>query len=212
MATRKKRRPSRSFSLPAPRRKRHQYEFKPDPKGTNFFKKLYLTQIQRMRLLKWGLYGLLCLFLLVIQDSMLSSFRIFGATTDLAAAVIILIAIHEGMERGGTFALVASLIFWCSGSAPGPYSIAYITLLTIGASYVRQSLWRRSFGSTGLCTIVIIYIYELAVFGTGIFQGLTIWARLGVFLTTAFMSCIAMVPMYPVVRAIGKIGGDSWIE
>lgn len=212
MATRKKRKPSRSFSLPEFSRKRRQYEFKPDPKGTNFFKKLYLTRLQRLRLLKWGLYGLLCLFLLVIQDSMLSSFRIFGATTDLAAAMIILIAIHEGLEKGGTFALIASLIYWCSGSAPGPYSIAYITFLTIGACYIRQSLWRRSFGSTSLCTIVIIYVYELAIFGTGIFQGLTIWARLGVFLTTALMSCIVMVPMYPVVRAIGKIGGDSWIE
>ena len=212
MATNRRRRPSRPAYRPASSRKKHLYEFKPDPKGTTFWKKLYLTQVQRMRLLKWGLYTLLCVFLLVLQDSMLSAFRIFGATTDLAAAVIILIAIHEGMEKGGLFALLASTVYWCSGSAPGPYSIAYITLLTIGATYIRQSLWRRSFGSTGLCTIVIIYIYELAIFGTGIFQGLTIWARLGVFLTCALMSCIVMVPMYPVVRAIGKIGGDSWIE
>lgn len=165
-----------------------------------------------MHLLKWGLYTLLCVFLLVLQDSMLSAFRIFGATTDLAAAVIILIAIHEGLEKGGLFALLASTIYWCSGSAPGPYCIAYITLLTIGASYVRQSFWRRSFASTGVCAIAIIFLYELAVFGTGIFQGLTIWARLGVFLVAALMSCIAMLPVYPVVRAIGKIGGDSWIE
>ena len=212
MATRRKRRPSGSYYRSAPRRKRNQYEFKPDPKGTHIFKKLYLTQVQRLRLLKWGLYGLLCLFLLVIQDSMLSAFRIFGATTDLAAAIIILIAIHEGMEKGGMFALIASLVYWCSGSAPGPYTIAYITFLTIGASYIRQSFWRRSFGSTGLCTVVIIFIYELALFGTGIFQGLTTWSRLGVFLCAAFMSCITMVPIYPVVRAIGKIGGDSWIE
>ena len=212
MATNRRRRPSRPVYRPASGRKKHLYEFKPDPKGTTFWKKLYLTQVQRMRLLKWGLYTLLCVLLLVLQDSMLSAFRIFGATTDLAAAAIILIAIHEGMEKGGLFALLASTIYWCSGSAPGPYCIAYITFLTIGASYVRQSLWRRSFASTGLCTAVIIYVYELAVFGTGIFQGLTIWARLGVFLTTALMSCIAMLPVYPAVRAIGKIGGDSWIE
>ena len=212
MATKRRRRPSRPAHRPAPSRKKHQYEFKPDPKGTSFWKKIYLTQVQRRRLLKWVLYTLLCLFLLVIQDSMLSAFRIFGATTDLAAAVIILIAIHEGMEKGGLFALLASTIYWCAGSAPGPYSIAYITFLTIGASYVRQSLWRRSFGSTGICTAVIILIYELAVFGTGIFQGLTTWTRLGVFLCTVLMSCIVMIPVYPVVRAIGKIGGDSWIE
>ena len=212
MATNRRRRPSRSVHRPAPSRKRSQYEFKPDPKGTTFWKKLYLTQVQRKHLLKWGLYSLLCLFLLVIQDSMLSAFRIFGATTDLAAAVIILIAIHEGMEKGGLFALLASTVYWCAGSAPGPYSIAYITFLTIGASYIRQSFWRRSFGSTGVCTAVVIFIYEMAIFGTGIFQGLTTWNRLGVFLCTVLMSCIVMIPVYPVVRGIGKIGGDSWIE
>ena len=212
MATNRRRRPSGSHHRPAPGKKRHVYEFKPDPKVNNFFKKLYLTQVQRMHLLKWGLYALVCLTLLVLQDSMLSQFRIFGATTDLAAAVIILIAIHEGMEKGGLFALLASFVYWCAGSAPGPYSIAFITILTIGASYIRQSFWRRSFGSTGLCTAVIIFVYELAVFGTGIFQGLTIWARLGVFLCSAFMSCIVMIPVYPLVRFIGKIGGDSWIE
>ena len=212
MATRRRRRPSRSAYRPAPRPKRSQYEFKPDPKGTNSFKKLYLTQVQRLKLLKWGLYALLCLFLLVIQDSMLSAFRFCGATTDLAAAVIILIAIHEGLEKGGLFALVASTIYWCAGSAPGPYTIAFITILTIGANYFRQSIWRRNFGSTGLCTAVTILVYELAVFGVGIFQGLTIWARLGVFILTAILSILVMFPVYFAVRAIGKIGGDSWTE
>ena len=212
MATNRRRRPSRSVHHPFFKQKKHQYEFKPDPKGTTFWKRLYLTQVQRKHLLKWGLYALLCVFLLVIQDSMLSAFRIFGSTTDLAAAVIILIAIHEGMEKGGLFALLASTIYWCAGSAPGPYAIAYITFLAIGASYVRQSLWRRSFGSTGICTAVVIFIYEMAIFGTGIFQGLTIWTRLGVFLSTVLLSCVVMIPVYPVVRAIGKIGGDSWIE
>ena len=212
MATRRRRRPSRSAYRPAPRPKRSQYEFKPDPKGTNFFKKLYLTQVQRLKLLKWGLYALLCLFLLVIQDSMLSAFRFCGATTDLAAAVIILIAIHEGLEKGGLFALVASTVYWCAGSAPGPYTIAFITILTIGANYFRQSVWRRNFGSTGLCTAVTIMVYELAVFGVGIFQGLTIWSRLGVFILTGAMSILVMLPVYPAVRAIGNIGGDSWTE
>ena len=212
MATRRRRKPSRPAYRPAPRPKRRQYEFKPDPTGTNFFKKLYLTQVQRLRLLKWGLYALLCLLLLVIQDSMLSAFRFCGATTDLAAAVIILIAIHEGLEKGGLFALVASTLYWCAGSAPGPYTIAFITILTIGANFFRQSFWRRNFGSTGLCTAVTILVYELTVFGVGIFQGLTIWARLGVFILTAILSILVMFPVYFAVQAIGKIGGDSWIE
>ena len=78
MATNRRRRPSGSHHRPTPGKKRHVYEFKPDPKVNNFFKKLYLTQVQRMHLLKWGLYALVCLTLLVLQDSMLAQLRLLG--------------------------------------------------------------------------------------------------------------------------------------
>ena len=51
---------------------------------------------------------------------------------------------------------------------------------------------------------------ELQALLMGIFQGLTIWARAGVFALTGAFTCITMLPMYPLVRAISKIGGESW--
>lgn len=192
--------------------KKRKYEFKPDPSGTSFLKKLYMTRLQRLALLKWTLYGALCVLLLVIQDVIMSRFHISGATTDLAVAMILLISIHEGAENGGLFALIASSIYWFSGSAPGPYVIAIITFLAIGATLSRQMLWRRSFGSTALYTGLSIMIYEMAVFLIGILMGLTIWARAGVFCLTGLLSCVVMLPLYPLVSAIGKIGGDSWKE
>ena len=107
--------------------RRRKYEFRPDTVRNDILGKLLLTRKQRKTLLRWTLFSLVCLVALLLQDVVMSQVSIFGATTDLAAAMIILIAIHEGLEKGGTFALIASLIYWCSGSAPGPYSIAYIT-------------------------------------------------------------------------------------
>lgn len=188
------------------------YEFKPDPKGTNLLKKLYMTRLQRLQLLKWGLYTFVCIFALVVQDVILSRFRISGATTDLAVCIILLIGIYEGIETGGLFALIASTFYWFSGSAPGTYVIALLTFLTIGVTLFRHSFWRRGFGSTTLCTGIAIIIYEMAIFAVGIFSGLTIWDRAGVFLLTGLLTCLVMVPLYPLVKTIAKIGGNTWKE
>lgn len=193
-------------------RREFKYEFKPDPKGTNLLKKLHMTHLQRLQLLKWGLYTLLCIFLLVIQDVIMSQFRFSGATTDLAVCIILLIGIYEGIETGGLFALIASTVYWFSGSAPGPYVIALLSFLTIGATLFRHTFWRRGFGSTTLCTGIAIMVYEMAIFVIGILSGLTIWARAGVFLLTGVMTVLVALPLYPLVNAIAKIGGDTWKE
>ena len=192
--------------------KRRKYEFKPDPKGTSLLKVLHLTRQQQLQLLKWSCYALLCLTLLIIQDVILSRFRFSGATTDLAVCGILLIGILAGAEQGGLFAMLASLIYWFSGSAPGPYVIALITLFVIGASLFRQIFWHRSFASIMLCAGLAMMVYELSLFGIGIFIGRTLWSRIGVFMLTGLMSVLVMLALYPLVKAIGKIGGETWKE
>ena len=188
------------------------YEFKPDPKGTNYFKRFYMTHQQRMTLLKWAVYFMTGVLLLVIQDVIMSQLHISGATTDLPVAFILLVGIYEGLENGSVFTLVASLFYWFSGSAPTPVSIAMLCVLAIFVGLFRQMFWHRSFGSIALCTVLAIMAYEMALFGLGLFQGLTILARAGVFALTGAFTCITMLPMYPLVRAISKIGGESWKE
>lgn len=198
----------------AKRRRRRQpaYEFKPDPKGTNFLKRLYMTRLQRLTLLKWGSYALTGMLLLVIQDVIMSKVRFSGATTDLPVAFILLVGLYEGLERGSVFTLSAALFYWFSGSAPTPICIALLCGLNILIGLLRQMYWHRSFGSLTLCAAISIMLYEMLLFVVGILQGLTILPRAGVFALTGAITCITMLPMYPLVRAISKIGGDSWNE
>ena len=72
--------------------------------------------------------------------------------------------------------------------------------------------WHRSFGSIALCVAIAIMLYEMLLFVIGLFSGLTILPRAGVFALTGAITCITMLPMYPLVRAISKIGGESWKE
>lgn len=194
------------------RKKQSVYEFKPDPKGTNHLKRLYMTRLQRLTLLKWSVYAMAGIALLVIQDVIMSKVRISGATTDLPVAFILLVGLYEGLENGSVFTLSAALFYWFSGSAPTPITIAILCVLTVALGLFRQMYWHRSFGSLTLCTVISIMLYEMVLFLVGIFQGLTIWPRASVFALTGAFTCITMLPMYPLVRAISKIGGESWKE
>ena len=163
------------------RRKRKQsaYEFKPDPKGTNYLKQLYMTRLQRLTILKWVTFSMTGILFLVIQDVIMSQVRFSGATTDLPVAFILLVGLYEGLEKGSVFTLAASLFYWFSGSAPTPICVGV------------------------LCVLVVMI---------GLMSGLTILPRASVFALTGGITCITMLPMYPLVRAISKIGGVSWKE
>ena len=192
------------------RRKQSVYEFKPDPKNFNFLKRLYMTRQQRMTLLKWGTYVMMGIALLVVQDVIMSQIRFSGATTDLPIAFILLVGLYEGLERGSAFTLAASLFYWFSGSAPTPVCIALLCVLNVFIGLFRQVYWNRSFGSLALCAAISIMLYEMLLFVVGIMLGLTILPRVSVFALTGAITCITMLPMYPLVRAISKIGGESW--
>ena len=194
------------------RRKRPNYEFKPDKDRVPLRKRLHLTRLQQKQVLKWTLYGLLCLFLLIVQDVILSKADFRGATTDLVPAAILLIAVISDVYVGSLFAIIASTLFEFSGSAPGPYVIAYLTILAVAAAFFRQSFWRRGFRSNIICAGLALLVYELAIWGTGIFLGLTYWSRIGVFLLIWGLSFLVMLALYPLIRRIQKIGGETWRE
>lgn len=188
------------------------YEFKPDKPRSGFWSKLILTRQQRRSVLRWGLYALVLLVLSILQDVILCRFRIFGATTELVPCAIFLICLTEGLERGCVFSLVASCLYLFSGTAAGPYSIVFITGLSVAVTIFRQSVLQRSFSATMLCVAVAMIAYELATFFIGLFLSLTTFGRIGTFLLTAVMSLVFAPVLYKAVTAISTIGGESWKE
>ena len=142
----------------------------------------------------------------------MSRISIFGASTDLPVAAMLLITVLEGTETGSVFILIASTIYYFSGSAPGPYAVALLTVLGICASLFRQVYWHRSRGSILLCAGLAVMVYEIAVFGFSIFSGLTYWGRFPRFVVTGALSWAVMLLLYPLTLKLGQIGGHTWKE
>ena len=187
------------------------YEFKPDPSGRNWIDKLYISRQQRSFLLKWTLYSVLCVFLLVVQDVVFSRLRPFGGTVDLLVAGLLLICLkEENTYQGGLFVLIASLIYLFSGSAPGHYVIALLTILGVLAAIFCRSYLQEGFFPRFICAAVAIVLYELGVFGIALLQERAIIGAFPRVMVTALNTVVAMLVEYPMIRAIGGIGGQTW--
>lgn len=210
--SRRARRPQKSFWDTLRGLMPKKAEFKPDAEGSGALKVLHMTRLQRLRLLKWVLYIAVLILALVIQDVIMSRITIFGATTDLVVCVILLITVIEGTEVGSMFVLLTSLFYYFSGSSPGPYTVAILTVLGMGATLFRQALLHRSPSSIVVCAGGAQILYELATFASGLVLGLTHWGRLGVFVFTGVLSALVMIPLYPLIHRIGLIGGNTWKE
>ena len=188
------------------------YRFRPDPTGAGVWNKLYITPQQRKTALKWALYGLVCIIALIAQDAFLGRLRIFGGYVDLTPCAIVRVCVLQGSEPGSLFALIASMIYVFSGSAPGSYAIAMITVYSVLVTLFRERFLRRSFSSAWLCTMVAVVLYEISVYLIGLFLGLTYPGRIGVFAMSAVMTTLAAPALYPLLGWIGRIGGETWKE
>lgn len=188
------------------------YEFRPDKPRSSFLSKLYLTQKQRRSVLKWCLYGLILLVLSVLQDVIFCHMRIFGATTELVPCGILLICILEGIHTGSVFALVASLIYLFSGTAPGTYAMVLLVVLAVLICVFRQAYLQKDFSSVVLCAAAGMLLYELSVFAMGLFLGLTTPGRVIGFCITALLSAVAAPVLYPIAVFVRSLGGEVWKE
>ncbi len=188
------------------------HEFRPDKPRSGFLSKLYLTQKQRRSLLKWCLYGLVLLVLSILQDVIFSRVRIFGAATDLVPCGIFLICILEGIHTGSVFALIASLAYLFTGTAPGAYAMVLLVVLAVIICVFRQAYLQKDFSSVVICSAAGMLLYELSVFAMGLFLGLTTPGRIVSFCITATVSTVIVPILYPLAVSIRSVGGDVWKE
>lgn len=191
---------------------KRKYQFKPDRMGAGILNKLYLPHTERMRLLRWGLYALVFLAALVLQDTVLGRYRLFGGVIELAPAVLILVTVVQGSHEGSIFALICAMIYVFAGTGPGYYSIFLLTLYACAAALLREGFLCRSTFTHWACGSAALALYEMTVFCVGLAFGLTNLGRAGAFALTAGLTILVMPLLNLLIQRISKIGGEQWKE
>ena len=191
---------------------KRKYDFRPDNLRSTLLSKLYLTPKQRLNILRWFLLCILLLTASVLQDVILCRLQLFGATTDLVPCAIILICVILGTDSSCVFVLLSALAYQAAGTAPGYYVVPMITILAILLSMFRESFLRKSFSSVMLSAGTAVVLYEMLLFVAGLVLGNTRIDRWSVFLVTSILSLITLPILYPLVKTIAKIGGETWKE
>ena len=92
-------------------------------------------------------------------------------------AVLLLACVFQDPEIGSIFILTGSSLYFFSGSAPGAYAIALLTVIGVLFSILRHCYLHVGFGSTLLCAGIAMVLYEAAVFAAGSFLGYTTLSR-----------------------------------
>lgn len=171
-------------------------------------KYFHLTRLQWRGILKWTLYSLLGLATLLLQTVVLAQLPVFGAKLAPLPLYIVCVCVREGPEKGGLFALLATL-FWClSGADYGNISVALLPIGSIFAAILCRVVLTQGLLPTALCAFAVSLLNASVIFAFKLILPPTLvvesyWRVLlpGVALSTAF------VPIqYPLVRRISRIG------
>ena len=154
--------------------------------------KLYITPRQWLRILRWTLYAALFLLALLVQTVVFGNRTILGAHPDLVAIVITCVCLREGPERGGTFALIASLVWCLSG-------------IDQGSILCRAVLANRFLPSLLVCFVTLAVEQGLILLMKHFFAGVA-WEQAGRALRCLLVTLPVQPAVYGLVKCIAKIG------
>lgn len=169
--------------------------------------KLYITPRQWLQILRWTLYSLLFLSVMMVQTVVLGNRTIFGTHPSFVPIVIACVCLREGAERGGLFALLASL-FWClSGADQGSVSIFVLTVVPVAGALLCRAVLMNRFLPCLLISFLTLVCDQVIIFLLKYFFGhvpAALFTR--ELLPCVFLSILSQPLLYWLVKCIAKIG------
>ena len=171
-------------------------------------KYFHLTKTQWQGILKWSLYGLLTLLVLLTQTVVFAKRPVFGAKLIPLPGLIVCVCVREGPEKGGVYAILASLLWCLSGADFGNLSVAVIPVGAMLSAVLCRATLTLRFLPTALCCLAVsllnaavIFVFKLILPPTVALENF--WRVLlpGVALSMAFMPV-----HYALVKFISRIG------
>lgn len=170
---------------------------------------LHLTKLQWLGILKWTLYAVLFLFLLLTEGVLCAQYPLFGLKLNFLPILLVCVCVREGTEKGGLYCLLTSTVMCLSKSDFGSLSVAVLTVLCILSAALCRSVLANGLWPVALCSFAVTFINEAAiVLLRSVLERTAISNLWRVALPACLLSMLLCPLLYFTVRAIGKIGGN----
>lgn len=169
--------------------------------------KLYITPRQWMQILRWTMYALLFLVVMMVQTVVLGNRTLLGTHPSFVPVVITCVCLREGPERGGTFALLTSLVWCLSGADQGSASLLVLTVLPVFGSILCRAVLANRFFPCLLISFFVLAVDQLLIFVLKYFFDRMVPELFLEQLVPCVLVSILIQPLvYWLVKCIAKIG------
>ena len=157
-------------------------------------------------LFMWALYGLLFVVAAAVQTVMLGRVQLGGAKLSILPVLLACVAMYTGAEGGALFGLVIGVIWCFLGSDGGALLIVLFTVCGAGAGFLCDRFLRRQIASALLISAATLLICQGGLFLFKLYMGTAVPAHGGQMLMQVAVSMLALIPVYPAVWGIRKVG------
>lgn len=168
--------------------------------------KLHITRKQWICFLKWLAYAVMFVLTLTLQGTILSRFTILGTKLNLIPCLIICVALIEGTESGGVFALCTSVVWALSGGDYGVLAIVLLTACAIFCAWLCRAFLHNTLLPCVFCCFGTQLLSESCIFLLRLFLGsVAPMQYLLVLLPGVVLSMVGCPVFYYLSRLITKI-------
>ena len=157
--------------------------------------------------LKWSFFADCCMLLALVRQLLLGSLTIWGALPFLPPVILAVIASFEPVRPAVIFGLAYGAV--CDLALPAAFPCLYTLAFTLAAllvSSLSSSVLQPGFPRALLMTVVTFFVVDcfnaaaIALRGAG-----ALLPMLSLFVRETLVSCLLLVPVYPLLRAVRRI-------
>ena len=161
--------------------------------------------VRQTAALKWTFYALATLLLCFFKRVLLGSVTVWGVLPFLPPVLLAVVASFEqpkaAVLSGIVFGALCDLVL--PASFPCLYTLAF-TLAALLTSTVMSSLLQQGFARALVSSVLTFAIVDLFKILFLLPRGAAVPAMLFLFLRETIISCVLLLPSYPLLRAVHR--------
>ena len=159
-------------------------------------------------LIKWALYSLAFLLVLLLNTAALGSRTFFGAKLSLVPVYVTCVACREGHEKGGLFALAAGLFWSLSGAAGGAMFVLMLPVAAVVSGYFTATYLSRTLLPAMAGCLLALVLCEGGIYLLRLYMAQPLPSDAAALLGIQIACSMVTAPLFWwLTRLIGKAGG-----